>query len=231
MGDVRFAVESREETGKGAARRLRRQGLAPGVVYGHGHEATPIAFDIKRLERLLATSHGGVNTLIDLEGDSKAAGRTVIAKELQREAIRGEIIHGDFYEINLKEKIHVSVPVHLIGEPIGVEINGGVLDHQLREIDLMCLPNAIPDDITADVSHLDLGDSLHIADLSIPDGIELDMDDQLTIATIIVPRGLKEGEGEVAAEEAEAGTEASAEDDAKDGGDEAKDKSKDKDND
>jgi large subunit ribosomal protein L25 len=202
MGDVKFAVERRENRGKGVARKLRQRGLAPGVVYGGGREATSIAFDTAGLERLLATSHGGINTLIDLEGDSDASGRTVIAKDLQREAVRGEIIHGDFYEINLTEKIHVSVPIHLEGSPAGVVL-GGVLDQQLREVEMLCLPNAIPDDITADVSELELGDSLHIADLAVPAGVEMVTDESLTIATVIVPRGLKDGEGEVAEVEGE----------------------------
>jgi large subunit ribosomal protein L25 len=202
MGDVKFAVEHRENKGKGAARKLRQRGLAPGVVYGGGRQATSIAFDTAGLERLLATSHGGINTLIDLEGDTDASGRTVIAKDLQREAIRGEIIHGDFYEINLTEKIHVSVPIHLEGSPAGVVL-GGVLDQQLREAELLCLPNAIPDDITADVSALELGDSLHIADLVVPAGVEMVTDESLTIATVIVPRGLKDGEGEAAEVEGE----------------------------
>jgi len=191
--------------------------MIPGIVYGGGKEATAISLDATKFDHMLKTSHAGLNTLIDLEGDSEASGRTVIAKELQREPIRGAIVHGDFFEINLREKIHVSVPVHLTGEPVGVSISGGILDQQLREIDCICLPNAIPDEIEADVTGLDLGDSLHISDLVVPDGVEIETDATSTIATIIVPRGLKEGEGEVAApEEGEVaegaeGAEASAE--------------------
>jgi large subunit ribosomal protein L25 len=204
MGDVKFAVEAREAAGKGAARGLRRRGLVPGVVYGGGREATPIALDVAQFERLLETSHGGINTLIDLEGSHGATGRTVIAKELQREPVRGHITHVDFYEVDLKTKIHVSVPVHLTGNPAGVVL-GGVLDQQLREIDLLCLPGSIPDEISADVSHMALGDSLHISDLSIPSGVELDTDESLTVATVLVPRGLREGEeaAEAGAPEAE----------------------------
>ena len=87
MGDVKFAIEARNARGKGAARKLRARGMAPGVVYGRGREATSISFDATALQRLLDTSHGGLNTLIDLEGDSPAAGCTVIAKELQRETM------------------------------------------------------------------------------------------------------------------------------------------------
>jgi len=226
MGDVRFAVEPREATGKGVARKLRQSGRAPGVVYGGGRDAVSISFDPSVLERLLETSHGGLNTLIDLEGNTPVAGRTVIAKELQREPVRGEITHVDFFEIDLKAKIEVSVPIHLTGTPAGVVL-GGVLDQQQREIVLLCMPDSIPDEVVVDVSGMELGDSLHISDLSIPGGVELHTDDSLTVATVLVPRGLKEdeegaegeGEGEEGAEAAEGG-DAEGSDDAKsEGGD------------
>lgn len=205
MGDVKLAVEGREATGKNVARRLRQQGLAPAVVYGGGRSATPISVDVAKLERLIETSHGGVNTLIDLEG-SAASGRTVIAKELQREPVRGGIVHVDFYEIDLQEKIEVSVPVHLDGTPQGVVL-GGVLDQQLREVELLCLPSAIPDELRADVASLELGDSLHVSELTVPSGVEILTDAELPVATVLIPRGLREeteGEGEEAEAEAEA---------------------------
>lgn len=191
MGDVQFAVEAREGTGKGVNRRLRAKGLVPGVVYGGGRAAVTIAFDVAKFERLLATSHGGVNTIIDLAGPAPVAGKTVIAKELQREAVRGRITHVDFYEVDLTTKIDVEVPIHLVGSPIGV-VNGGVLDQQLRELELMCLPNAIPDSIEVDVSGLDLGSNLHVRDLRVPEGIDVKSDGDLTVATVLIPRGLRD---------------------------------------
>ena len=216
MGDVKFAIELREPRGKGGARKLRQSGMAPGVVYGGGRPATSIAFDVAALERILETSHGGLNTLIDLEGDTPATGRTVIAKELQREPIRGQITHVDFLEIDLKEKIEVSVPIHLVGSAAGVVL-GGVLDQQQREVVLLCMPDSIPDEIEVDVSGMELGDSLHIRDLSVPAGTEFHTDDSLTVATVLVPRGLKEdeeqpeGEGEEGAEGEAEGDEAKEE--------------------
>lgn len=189
MGDVQFAVEARD-TGKGASRRLRARGFAPGVVYGSGKPAVTIALDVARFERLLATSHGGVNTLIDLAGPG-VGGKTVIAKELQREPVRGRIIHVDFYEVDLKTKIDVEVPIHLTGTPVGV-VNGGVLDQQLRELELLCLPNAIPDEIVVDVTGLDLGSNLHVRDLVVPEGVEVVSDGELTVATVLIPRGLRD---------------------------------------
>jgi large subunit ribosomal protein L25 len=221
MGDVKFVVEARDSGGKGHARRLRMRGLAPGVVYGGGREATPIAFDPAAFERLLETSHGGVNTLIDLEGESLGSGRTVIAKELQREPVRGELIHVDFFEIDLKEKIEVSVPIHLVGTPAGVVL-GGVLDQQLREVALLCMPDSIPDDIEIDVTAMELGSSLHVVDLAVPPGVEFHIDESLTVATVLVPRGLTEEE-ESAAEGAEGEEGAEAETDG-DGDSKSEDK-------
>jgi len=209
MGDVQFAVEGRENTGKGANRRLRQRGLVPGIVYGGGRAATPIAFDVAKFERLLQTSHGGVNTIIEISGPATISGKTVIAKELQREAVRGRITHVDFYEVDLKTKIEVEVPIHLTGTPVGV-VNGGVLDQQLRDLEIMCLPNAIPDSIQVDVSALDLGSNLHVSDLVVPEGIDVMSDAELTVATVLIPRGLRD-EAAAAQETAAAAPAAKAE--------------------
>lgn len=214
MGDVTFSVEARDSRGKNAARQLRMRGLIPGVVYGGGREATAIALDGAGLERLLEQSHGGVNTLIDLAGNSAATGRTVIARELQREAIRGALTHIDFYEVDLKAKMEVAVPIHLTGTPAGV-VEGGVLDQQQREIILLCLPDEIPDEIVADVSGMQLGDSLHVSDLTFPAGVEHISEDILTVATVLIPRGLKDGEGEPEVEEVDASAEEKPKDDEK----------------
>ncbi len=218
MGDVKFAFEARETRGKGSSRRLRMRGMAPGVVYGGGRAATSIAFDVAAFERLLETSHGGMNTLIDLVGDGPAGGRTVIAKELQREPVRGKITHVDFFEVDLKAKIEVAVPIHLVGAAAGVVL-GGVLDQQQREVVLLCMPDAIPDDIEVDVSGMELGDSLHIRDLAVPDGVEFHTDESLTVATVLVPRGLKEDEQKSGAEAEEGADAADAVSESDDGAD------------
>ena len=216
MGEAKLAVEAREGRGKGVARRLRMKGMVPGVVYGAGREAAPITVRAAEFERLLETSHGGINTLIDLAGSSPAAGRTVIAKELQRESIRGSLMHVDFYEVNLREKIEVSVPVHLDGTPQGVVL-GGVLDQQLREVELLCLPGSIPDELRAEVSGLELGDSLHVSELVLPARVEILTDPELPIATVLVPRGLREADEESEDEaDASGGEKAKAEEDGGD---------------
>ena len=205
MGDVSFSVELRDSRGKGAARELRRRGMVPGIVYGGGKEATAISLDALKFDQMIKASHAGLNTLIDLEGAAGAAGKTVIGKELQREAVRGGLTHVDLYEVDLTAKMEVMVPIHLTGTPAGVVL-GGVLDQQQRELMLLCLPNAIPDEIAVDVSGLELGDSLHVSDLPVPAGSEVHTDASLTIATVLVPRGLTDAEesGEAAADEGEA---------------------------
>ena len=154
MSEVSLSVEQRVDTGKGVARKLREAGRVPGVVYGGGHDPVSVTLDPKVLERIIETNHAGINALIDLEGASGLGGRTVMVKELQREAVKGYVLHADLFEVNLQERVHVSVPVHLEGEPIGVKLGGGLLDHELHHVEISCLPSNIPDQLVVDVSEL-----------------------------------------------------------------------------
>jgi len=184
-----------------------------------------VSFDPKVLEAKLSQSHAGINTLFDLEGDASVANRVAMVKDLQREPVRGAVLHADFYEIDLTERLHVSVPVHLSGSAPGL-IEGGVIEHALRELELACLPNAIPDEVIADVSELELGQSLHVADIQLPEGVELVSNPELSVVSVLLPKAITEdvvepAEGEEVADgDAEPDTEDSAEGDA-----EAKDKS------
>ena len=184
MSDAALDVELRNQTGKGVARRLRAEGKAPAVLYGQGKQPVSLAFNARALERILRSSHSGMNTLIDLRGESSVAGRTVMVRELQREPVRGQVMHADLFEVAANETLSVSVPVHVRGVPKGVSLAGGVLDHVTREIELECLPRAIPDEIVVDVSELEVGDSLHVRDLQLPDGVELLSDADLTIVAV-----------------------------------------------
>ena len=207
MGDAKFSVESREATGKGVARKLRQRGLAPGVVYGGGREATAIAFNVANFERLLEKSHGGINTLIDLKvaGGGDFDGRQVLVKELQRDPISGAYLHADLYAVDLAQTIHVSVPIHLTGTAIGVSLGGGILDFATRELDVECLPNAIPEEFTLDVSALEIGDSLHVRDIAIAEGVEILNDPDVTVLSVVAPVAIEEeAPAEEAGEEGEA---------------------------
>ena len=216
MGETSLAVEIRTQTGKGANRQLRRDGRIPGVVYGAKVDAVSISLDPRALDRVIRTSHAGVNTLIDLEGPSEVAGKTVLVKELQREPVRGALVHADLFEIDANARVRVNVPIHLHGTAHGVTM-GGLLDHALREIEVDCLARSIPDEVVVDVSGLDVGDSIHVADLTLPDGVELQTAEDLSVVSVVAPRAEVEeapieGEEEAAAAAADGDADAPAAD-------------------
>ena len=218
MAEHQLDIELREGKGKGVARKLRAAGRIPGVYYARAEEATPISLDPAALDRLIRTSSAGMNTLIDVKGGDKLDGKVVLVKDIQRDPLKGVPLHADLYAIDVNEKIDVSVPIHLEGTPTGVKLDGGILDQSLRELELKCLPRAIPEEIQADITGLELGASLHVRDLTLPEGVELLTDGDLSIATVAVPRQAEEAtpeaaEGEEAAEgDAPAGDAAAASD-------------------
>ena len=207
MAENALVAEVRDATGKGVARKLRAAGRIPAVVYGKGVESKAISIDPSALQRVLQSGGAGMNTLIELSVDGTT--RTVLVKELQREPVRGRPIHTDFYLVDLEKKVEVSVPIHLVGRPQGVEL-GGILDHPLREIELECLPLAIPESVSVDVSELDVGQSVHVRDLELPEGSSVRTDVNLAVASVIAPVVVEEPVAEEA-EEGEEGEEAIAE--------------------
>jgi large subunit ribosomal protein L25 len=174
----------RAATGKGVARKLRAVGRIPGVLYGKGRESRSIALDPRALERVLHKSGAGMNTLIDL--DIEGSQQVVLVKELQRDPVSGHYLHADLYLVDLTQKIEVAVPLHFVGKAAGIEL-GGILDHPLREIEVECLPRAIPDQIEVDVASLNVGDSLHVRDLVLPPGVTVKTDLDLPVASVVLP--------------------------------------------
>lgn len=221
MSEVSLAVEQRSSRGKGPARRMRAAGSVPAVVYGGGKDPIAVSLDPSVLDRILRTHHAGLNALIDLSGESGLGGRTVMVKDLDRDPIRGSIRHVDLIEVNTEERIEVSVPVHLTGTPHGVTM-GGMLEHELHKVEITCKAGAIPDELVIDVSHLDLGDAVHVHELTLPAGAEMITPSDLPIASIVIPRGVTsaEEEGELEGEEAAAAAEGGEEKaEAESGGD------------
>lgn len=194
------AIEAtlRQPSGKGGARQARFQKKVPAVVYGHGRDTQPLMVDALALEKAL-TGVEPASTLIELTVDGKKS--RALIREIQRHALRPDIIHVDFYEIKAHEKVTLRVPVHLVGTPDGVRNAGGVLDQVIREVEIEVLPEHIPDRVELDVSELTIGRSKHVSDLSIANAVILTGAD-LTIATVVPPRA-----EEVAAPVAEATTE------------------------
>jgi large subunit ribosomal protein L25 len=194
VGENRLRVELRQGTGKGVARKLRAAGRIPAVLYGRGKPSTALALDPRELERLLAASETGINTLIDLEiaGAHDREERVVLVKELQREPVRGAPLHVDLLQVDLASAVEVAVPIQLVGVPEGVSLHEGILDHSLRELQISCLPRAIPEAIRVDVSALRIGDSIHVRDLPLPEGVILRSDPDLSVASVVAARVLEE---------------------------------------
>jgi large subunit ribosomal protein L25 len=161
--DTTLEAVVRESRGKNEARRLRVAGQIPAVVYGGSQEPQAVAVNPKELSRLLH-SEAGLNTLIDLKLDG--ATTKVIVKDFLLQPVTHQLLHADFYRINLEKKVQVKVAVRLHGEPRGVKVQGGVLDFVHREIEVESLPTEIPEHIDIDVSGMMIGDGVHVKDVA-----------------------------------------------------------------
>jgi large subunit ribosomal protein L25 len=201
MPEFVVAAVDRAETGKNENRRLRSRGMIPGILYATGKAATPVAVSPKEIGAILRSA-SGENTLFDLE--LGGARRKVILKEFQREPLRGKILHADFYEVALDKPIEVSVHVELTGVPVGVKLQGGLVDFVTRDLDVECLPTDIPEKISVDISHLELGKHLRVSDLSLGDKVTVLAEPDVVIAHVILPRAEVAAEAEVTAEAAPA---------------------------
>lgn len=163
-------VSNRERLGKGGARTLRRQGMVPGIVYGKGVEPCAVFVAPKALGTAIATE-AGWNTLITLKGEGPFDGKVVIVKDMTRDAIRRDVQHVDFQAIDVTKKVHVMVPVHAVGKAVGEKV-GGNLQLIRHELEVVCLPSAIPAAIEIDVTAMNIGDVLHINDIKFVAGVE-----------------------------------------------------------
>jgi large subunit ribosomal protein L25 len=172
------------------------------VVYSKGVAPLKLSLDPVVLDRKIRASHAGINTLFDLEGEGQLNGRTVMVKELQRDPVKGTVLHADFHEIDLTQLLNVTVPIQLLGTAPGVSM-GGLIEHTLREIELACMPGSIPDEILADIAALDVGDSLHVSDLPLPEGVELVTSEALSVVSVVLPRAAAAEADAEAAEGAE----------------------------
>jgi len=176
-----FQVESRSETGKGAARRIRASGKIPGNVYGHGAESIAVQMDGLQFRALIGKI-SAENTLIDLTVDD-AKPKPVLIREIQRHPYRPIIFHVDFFEITAGETIRVAVPVRLEGNPIGVR-GGGILQVIRYELEIECLPREMPSAFVADISEMEIGDSLHIGEIDTGDVTVIE-EENLTVCMIV----------------------------------------------
>lgn len=182
-----LAAQVRKEQKKGPARRLRQKGFVPAIFYGRSAENILLAVKNDELVKLYKNKkdHAFINLIID-EGGKKKTEKLSLIKELQVQPLTGKFYHADFYEVDMKHKLTVEVSLRFIGKPIGVE-NGGELQHIKREIKVSCLPTNLPDYIDVDVAGLNIGDSIKIKELTIPEGITvLDSPDSAVVAVAVI---------------------------------------------
>jgi large subunit ribosomal protein L25 len=204
MASASLSAETRSETGKGVARKLRAAGRVPGVVYGHGREPQALSLNARELEKLLGSIAAG-STVVELTLGN--ATTNTLIREVQRHPFKKQILHVDFMELVAGEKVIVDIPLVFVGTPEGVRTGGGLLEQILHSIEVNVDPSSIPNHVDVDVSQLAMGHSLHVRDLKLPEGVEVLTDEDATVCAVIAPRAVVEetaaAEGEAAAAEPE----------------------------
>ena len=201
MANATLTAEPRDGTGKNDNNKLRASGKIPAVVYGHGEQTRSVAVDAHEVELLFSKIHVE-NTIISLNiGGEKGAVKTLV-REVQKHPSRGNVLHVDFYQIHAGEMVNIQVPISFVGASVGVK-NGGMLQHTMDELDIRVSADNIPERLEVDVSELEVGDSIHVRDLKIPEGVEvLDADDR-SVCSVIPPQA---GIADAVAPEAAAAT-------------------------
>jgi len=204
MDMVEITVERRAGRGKGAARTMRRSGSIPAVFYGPGRASVAIAVNAEEFDEKLAHLEGShlIRLLNDGGGDAELHDKAVLLREVQRHPVTDDILHVDFFEVDLTERLTVSVPLHFIGKAVGA-VAGGILQPVVREIEVECLPTEIPEFLEVDVSALGIHEAIHLSGLRLPEGVTAVGDGSLTLVTVLPPT-VEETKPEEAAEAAPA---------------------------
>ena len=188
MEEIILEAQTREEIGKSKVKALKAQGFIPAVVYSEGKEAIPVK--LSRHDFLYLIHHQRLENAIltlKIKDDKKKSGRSCMIKEMQTDPVRGDVVHLDLNEISLTKAIKVNVPVETTGESVGVKNEGGAIEHIMWEIEIECLPTAIPKNITVDISALKIGDSIHIKDIKFPENIKVLSDMEAVVLSIASP--------------------------------------------
>jgi large subunit ribosomal protein L25 len=187
---VTLKAELRDTRGKGPARKLRAAGQLPAVLYGAG--ADPLALTLDAHDtHLLFHSISVDNTIVNLEVEGQKVPVPTLVREIQTHSIRPDVLHVDFLRIEMGVEVELEVPIHLIGTPKGVRDDGGVLEQSFHHLPIRCIPSDIPEEILADVSELEIGDSIHVRDLSVPDGVEILVEGDRMVCSVQAPTVLK----------------------------------------
>jgi len=207
LEQIDLKAQVRKTTGKSPARALRREGRIPAILYGQKADSIMLSIDFKEFEHIVKKANIG-SVLLNLQiHNGETLTRPAMIKELQTNPVTGAFLHIDFYEIDMQRKITVSVPVVTKGKSAGVE-EGGLLQIVRREIELFCLPTAIPKSIEVDITDLTIGDSIHVLEIPLPGDVELPEDVDFTVITVLAPKIEEEPVEEEELEEGEEAAEA-----------------------
>ena len=207
MNNIELKAETRTTTGNSPARALRRAGRIPAILYGPGAESVMLSVDTTEMENIIKEGNVG-RSIFDIAVDGGKTARAAMIKEMQTDPISRDILHIDFYEVKMDRKVKVMVPVIATGKSVGVEL-GGMLQIVRRELEVLCLPNAIPQEVTIDITDLDIGNSVHVEDIALEGDVEVPHDVNFTVLTVLSPKMAEEEEVEEEEELAE-GEEAEA---------------------
>jgi large subunit ribosomal protein L25 len=190
---VQLSAKPRSHVGRNSVKQLRSRGSVPANMYGSKNNPCNLEISTKAINHLL--SHAvGENILVELEIDhgDKTTKHLSLIQEVQHHAVRGDVLHVDFLEVSMNKMLHTEVPLEPVGEAIGVKSYGGLLEQLLRHITIECLPKDLPESIRIDVSKLGLGDSLHLRDLILPEGVKATGDGDLTVFLVAEPKVAEE---------------------------------------
>lgn len=194
---VALVAHTRETVGH-ANRRLTSTHQIPAVVYGKGHDNTPVALDRHDFENFMI--HHGATGLVHLKIDGEKKAVNAVIRDIQYSAVKGNVLHVDFLAVRMDEAIHATVPIHLVNDPEGVRA-GGVLTVNVHELSIEALPGDLPESIEHDVAALNVGDTVHISDLAIPEGVKILDDPETIVASVQAARAeVEEAPAEEAAE-------------------------------
>ena len=188
MEMVEIKIERRAGRGKGAARKLRRAGTIPAIFYGRGRPTLEVGVQAEEFDKKLSHLEGShlIRLVNDGGKDAELHDKAVLLREVQRHPVSDAVLHVDFLEVSLTERLTVSVPLRFVGKPAGV-VEGGILQPIVREIEVECLPTEIPEFIDVDVSQLGIHEAVHLSSLKLPEGVTPMGDPMLTIVTVLPP--------------------------------------------
>lgn len=187
MKALKLTAQPRAQKGSADMGRLRKEGVVPAVLYGEGKPAKTVQLKLHDFEQVLR-GHTGEHMLMDLAIDGDR-GYKVLLKEVQHHPVSGKIVHADFYEVSMTKKLRIGIPVKLVGEPVGVSQQGGVLEHVLREVEVECLPSDILEQFEVDVSALSIGQNMSVGDIKLdPAKYQILTERTLAIAAVAAPR-------------------------------------------